>query len=305
MANVASRVPRLSADAVVGGDDRGHRRLRRGRRAVGGRRAQGGYHPGLMGAEARAAAIAVEDLQKSYGALQAVRGVSFSVEPGEVFGLLGPNGAGKTTIVEILEGYRHRDAGRVEVLGIDPRGAAASCGAGWAWSSRSARSSRTSACARSSTCMVATTRTRSPPTTSSSWWGWRRRRTSACKGALRRAAAPPRSRPRAGRRSRAALPRRADHRVRPVGAAQRLGDRARHEEAGQDHPAHHPLHGRGPEPDRPGLRGQRRSRWCGSARPPACARRAGDPDPVRPARGGRGRRRWGRSSPATTPGWSR
>ncbi len=73
-----------------------------------------------MGAEARAAAIAVVDLQKSYGALRAVRGVSFSVEPGEVFGLLGPNGAGKTTIVEILEGYRHRDAGRVEVLGVDP-----------------------------------------------------------------------------------------------------------------------------------------------------------------------------------------
>jgi len=73
-----------------------------------------------MGAEARAAAIAVVDLHRSYGTLQAVRGVSFSVEPGEVFGLLGPNGAGKTTIVEILEGYRHRDAGRVEVLGIDP-----------------------------------------------------------------------------------------------------------------------------------------------------------------------------------------
>ena len=73
-----------------------------------------------MGAEVRAAAIAVVDLHKSYGALEAVRGVSFSVEPGEVFGLLGPNGAGKTTIVEILEGYRHRDAGRVEVLGIDP-----------------------------------------------------------------------------------------------------------------------------------------------------------------------------------------
>src|ERR1039458_8825446 len=65
-------------------------------------------------------AIVVEELRKSYGSLHAVRGVSFSVEPGEVFGLLGPNGAGKTTIVEILEGYRHRDSGRVEVLGADP-----------------------------------------------------------------------------------------------------------------------------------------------------------------------------------------
>jgi len=66
------------------------------------------------------AAILVEDLHKSYGPVHAVAGISFSVEPGEVFGLLGPNGAGKTTIVEILEGYRQRDRGRVEVLGIDP-----------------------------------------------------------------------------------------------------------------------------------------------------------------------------------------
>jgi ABC-2 type transport system ATP-binding protein len=65
-------------------------------------------------------AIAVRDLRKSYGALQAVRGVSFEVERGEVFGILGPNGAGKTTTVEILEGYRKRDGGSVEVLGTDP-----------------------------------------------------------------------------------------------------------------------------------------------------------------------------------------
>ena len=74
-----------------------------------------------MGGATPAAAISVTDLHKSYGSLQAVRGVSFRVEPGEVFGLLGPNGAGKTTIVEILEGYRHRDAGTVEVLGEDPQ----------------------------------------------------------------------------------------------------------------------------------------------------------------------------------------
>ena len=66
-------------------------------------------------------AVEVNDLRKSYGAVQAVRGVSFAVEVGEVFGLLGPNGAGKTTIVEILEGYRDRDAGDVSVLGVDPR----------------------------------------------------------------------------------------------------------------------------------------------------------------------------------------
>ena len=65
-------------------------------------------------------AIEVRDLRRSYGALQAVRGVSFEVARGEVFCLLGPNGAGKTTIVEILEGYRTRSGGDARVLGIDP-----------------------------------------------------------------------------------------------------------------------------------------------------------------------------------------
>jgi ABC-2 type transport system ATP-binding protein len=66
------------------------------------------------------AAISVRDLRKSYGPVEAVRGVSFEVARGEVFGLLGPNGAGKTSTVEILEGYRDRSAGEVSVLGFDP-----------------------------------------------------------------------------------------------------------------------------------------------------------------------------------------
>ena len=66
------------------------------------------------------AAIVVRDLRKSYGTHEAVRGVSFEIAAGEVFGLLGPNGAGKTTTVEILEGYRRRDGGDVSVLGHDP-----------------------------------------------------------------------------------------------------------------------------------------------------------------------------------------
>jgi ABC-2 type transport system ATP-binding protein len=65
-------------------------------------------------------AIVVRGLRKSYGATHALRDISFEVEPGEVFGLLGPNGAGKTTAVEILEGFRRRDAGEVSVLGVDP-----------------------------------------------------------------------------------------------------------------------------------------------------------------------------------------
>jgi ABC-2 type transport system ATP-binding protein len=65
-------------------------------------------------------AVVVSDLRKSYGDLEALRGVSFEISAGEIFGLLGPNGAGKTTTVEILEGYRKRDAGTVTVLGEDP-----------------------------------------------------------------------------------------------------------------------------------------------------------------------------------------
>jgi ABC-2 type transport system ATP-binding protein len=71
-----------------------------------------------MGSDAPA--ILVRDLRKSYGDHEAVRGIDFDVASGEVFGLLGPNGAGKTTTVEILEGYRARDAGIVSVLGHDP-----------------------------------------------------------------------------------------------------------------------------------------------------------------------------------------
>jgi ABC-2 type transport system ATP-binding protein len=65
-------------------------------------------------------AISVHALRKAYGPLQALKGIDFEIEPGEVFGLLGPNGAGKTTTVEILEGLRPRSGGEVTVLGFDP-----------------------------------------------------------------------------------------------------------------------------------------------------------------------------------------
>jgi ABC-2 type transport system ATP-binding protein len=74
----------------------------------------------LNGNSRPGAAVAVRDLRKTYGPVEAVAGVDLTIAPGEVFGLLGPNGAGKTTIVEILEGHRRRSAGEVRVLGFDP-----------------------------------------------------------------------------------------------------------------------------------------------------------------------------------------
>jgi ABC-2 type transport system ATP-binding protein len=65
------------------------------------------------------AIVSVRDLQKHYGDIHAVRGISFEVPEGEIFGLLGPNGAGKTTTVEILEGLRKADGGEAIVDGID------------------------------------------------------------------------------------------------------------------------------------------------------------------------------------------
>src|SRR2546425_12797041 len=63
--------------------------------------------------------VQVTDLRKRYGEIEAVRGISFQVQQGEVFGLLGPNGAGKTTTVEILEGLRKADGGSAVVAGVD------------------------------------------------------------------------------------------------------------------------------------------------------------------------------------------
>src|SRR5258706_11501526 len=67
------------------------------------------------------AKVIVRDLSKRYGGVEAVRGGSFEIEAGEIFGLLGPNGAGKTTTVECLVGLRQPDAGQLEVCGLDAR----------------------------------------------------------------------------------------------------------------------------------------------------------------------------------------
>src|SRR4029077_8231999 len=78
---------------------------------------------GFRGEEAAVSdglAISVHGLRKSYGSLEAVKDIDIEIARGEVFALLGPNGAGKTTTVEILEGFRSRDAGDITVLGYDP-----------------------------------------------------------------------------------------------------------------------------------------------------------------------------------------
>ncbi len=64
--------------------------------------------------------LVVEDLEKSYGLLQALKPLSFRVKAGEIFGLLGPNGAGKTSALECILGTRKRDGGRVQILDMDP-----------------------------------------------------------------------------------------------------------------------------------------------------------------------------------------
>jgi ABC-2 type transport system ATP-binding protein len=73
-----------------------------------------------MSDQANSAVVRVEGLRKRYGVLEALRGITFEIQAGEVFGLLGPNGAGKTTTIEILEGLRQPDAGTATVCGMDP-----------------------------------------------------------------------------------------------------------------------------------------------------------------------------------------
>ncbi len=79
------------------------------------------------GQVSRSPVIEVRGLRKVYNGVEALAGIDLEIRPGEVFAFLGPNGAGKTTTVEILEGYRHRTAGEVSVLGVDP----ARAGADW------------------------------------------------------------------------------------------------------------------------------------------------------------------------------
>ena len=175
----------------------------------------------------RARDSASTGLRKSYGDLEAVRGIDIEIAPGEIYAFLGPNGAGKTTTVEILEGYRDRTAGEVSVLGQDPGSASR------AWRERVGIVLQE--------CRL--TRQLSPREAISQYAGYYRapRGVDETLGAGRaggegrrpgldavgRPAAPPRRRPRPDRRPRAAVPRRADHRLRPLRPPPGLGGRRR------------------------------------------------------------------------------
>ena len=110
-----------------------------------------------------AAVIEVEELRKRYGGVAAVDGVSFQVAEREVFGIVGPNGAGKTTTVEIVEGLRRPDGGRVRVLGLDRAATAPGCASGSAPSSRRRPCPTGSRSGRPLTC--------TPPSTTGPWPG--------------------------------------------------------------------------------------------------------------------------------------
>ena len=169
-------------------------------------------------------AIVVEDLRKSYGGLEALRGVSFEVGEGEVFGLLGPNGAGKTTTVEILEGYRRRDGGEVSVLGDDPakapRGLRERIGVVLQHSEFHPCLTVREVHRMFAGLLRATARRRRGGRARRPRGEARRTREDA----VGRPEAPPRPRRRARRRPRSRLPRRADDGLRPGGAALRVGD---------------------------------------------------------------------------------
>ena len=168
--------------------------------------------------------VRVEGLVKRYGAREALRGVSFRVEAGEVVALLGPNGAGKTTTVEILEGYRAQDAGDAEVLGLDPgRG-------GRALRERigivlQGTSAHPHLSAREALSMFAGYYRRPrDPDELLELVGLGGGRRSARAHAVGRAAQAARPGARPGRLARAAVPRRADDGVRSRGSEGRVGD---------------------------------------------------------------------------------
>src|SRR3954466_8681714 len=258
-------------------------------------------------------AIEIDGLRKAYGDVEAVRDISFSVAAGEVFCLLGPNGAGKTTTTEILEGYRARSAGHVRVLGHDPE------------DGERARRERVGIVLQEAAAQAELTVTE-VLTMYGRYYPRRRpagelvelvglvgkedQRVKLLSGGQRRRPPltpppgrpppPPGPPPAPRRRPRPALPRRADHRLRPVGAPPGVDDDQGPLRAGQDGLPHHPLHGRGAGAGRPrgrhGRRAHRRPRHARRDRRPrhrADRDRLRAPRPRRPQRPAGARRRPG------------
>ena len=234
-------------------------------------------------------AISISGLRMSYGETEAVRGIDLEVETGEIFAFLGPNGAGKTTTVEILEGYRKRTGGEVQGAGRGPRARGA----------RLARPDRHRPAVELARSLPdgarvdrALRRLLHPPALGGGDdRAGRAGGESRLAGAqtVRRPAAPARRRHGAGRRPRAALPRRADDRLRPLRPAPVLGGDRGPPRPRQDDLPHHPLHGRGAAARRPGddHRG-RPDRRPGHPGGPRRTREGGldDPLPLRGRRGG-------------------
>ena len=230
-------------------------------------------------------AITVRGLVRTYGSEKdgtlhrAVDSVDLDVATGEVFALLGPNGAGKTTTVEILEGYRRRDAGDVSVLGHDPAHADAAV----------AHAASASSCRAPATIELLTVDevvehfATLLPRPARRRRGHRRgrpateKRRTRVRRPVRRPAAPARRGPRHRRTARAAVPRRADHRLRPRGPATVLGPDPRPERRRHDDPADDALPRGGRAARRPAGRHRQRPRPRG--RRPAAARRAGRRQP--------------------------
>ena len=206
-----------------------------------------------------ALAIDVRGLRKSYGENEVVRGIDLEVRHGEVFAFLGPNGAGKTTTVEILEGYRSRNAGEVSVLGIDPAAADRQ------WRSRVGLVLQSCTMPAELTVreFVGALRRLLPASARAGRVDRARRpdgpERHAHEPALRWPAAPPRCSAGPDRRSGAGVPRRADDGLRPIRSSPRVGGDREPAEPGQDDLPDHPLHGRGAGPRRP-CRGNRRGR---------------------------------------------
>ena len=187
-------------------------------------------------------AIEVADLVKTYGPLRAVDGVSFQVETGHIFGLLGPNGAGKSTTVEMVEGLRPADGGKIEVLGIDvrhePRRVKERIGVQLQTTAFFKQLS--AAAAPGSLRQLFSTAL--PVEQLIAAVNLEEKADDAERESFRRPTAAAGHRDRAGQRPGRRVPRRTHHRPRPAGAAFARGRSSlRLQRRGQDDPAHHAL----------------------------------------------------------------